>query len=259
VLALLFLLRVLLALAPLRTGPQALLLSFCEALVAQAPFLVLAVCLVGLSLLIDEECRSSRRLARGLRTAALPMAVGYLLLIPLYGAGQWWRSRAEAANLRQGLQSSLVQLRNTRRNALGASSSAQLQRILADLPAGSPPLSRVGEPPQQQRSAVVRFLDQVNGILTARLEGVEKRLLIGAVRDTGLYSLACLGLAALFYRSSQLDLPSRRRWRLAAGGPPARPGVGRVGPLDHELDCLLQHSDAEQANPAEQPALDQQN
>lgn len=258
VLALLFLLRVLLSLGPLSSGLQAVLLSFCEALVGQAPFVVLAVCLVGLSLLIDEECRSSRRLARGLRAAGLPVAVGYLLLIPLYGTAQWWRTRAEAATLRQGLQSSLTQLRSSRQDVLGASSSAQLERILAALPAGSPPLSRFGDTPQQQRNAVVRFLDQVNGILTARLEGVEQRLLVGALRNTGLYAMACLGLAALFYRSSQLDLPSRRGWRLAAGGPPARRGEGRRGPLDHELERLLRDSGALEANIAERPAQDQQ-
>lgn len=244
VLALLFVLRVLLTLAPLRSGPLAVLLRLCEAMVTQAPFAVLVVCLIGLSLLIDEECRSSRRLARALRAAALPMAFAYLLLIPLYGTAQWWRSRAEATALRQGLQSSLQQLRSTRRNVERAASSEQLARIWARLPAGSPPLTRFGSNPRQQRSALVRFLDQVSGILLARLDGVEKRLMFVVLRNTSLYALACLGLAALFYRSSSLDLPSRSRWRTGAGLLPSRRGRRHSATLDHELDLLLGDSGA---------------
>lgn len=244
VLVLLFLLRVILSVGPLRSGPPTVLLRFCEAMVGQAPLAVLVVCLIGLTLLFDGQCRSSRRLARALRGAALPLAFTYLLLIPLYGSAQWWRSRAEATSQRQGLQSSLQQLRSTRQAVQGASSSAELKQIWASLPAGSPPLSRFGSDVRQQRRAILGFLNQVSDILMARLEGVDRSLGLAVVRSTGLYALACLGLAALFHRCSRLDPPTRRRFRLAAGGPPARHGDGRRGPLDQELQRLLQDSGA---------------
>lgn len=241
VLALLFVLRVLLALAPLRSGPLPLVLSVCDALVGQAPFAVLVVCLLGLSVLIDEHCRSNRRLAHSLRSAAIPVAIGYLLLIPLYGSAQWWRARSEATTLRRGLESSLQQLQSTRQGVVRASSSADLQRIWTALPAGSPPLSRFGPDLPRQRRALLRFLDQVNAILRERLLGVERRLLLGVVRNTGLYALACLALAALFYRSSQLDLPAlRRRRRLGQPMDPAPSQPARDEHLDHELDDELE-------------------
>lgn len=245
VLSLLFVLRVLLSLGPLRSGPVAVALRLCDALVGQAPFAVVVVCLIGLSLLIDEEGRSSRRLARGLHAAAIPVAIGYLLLIPLYGTAQWWRTRAEATTMRQELQSSLQQLRTARQSVLRASSSRDLEAILAALPAGSPPLSRFGPDLPQRRSALVRFFDQVNGILTQRLEGIEKRLLTTFLRDAGLFSLACLGLAALFYRSSQLDL-SRRPRRLQLSLAPLRRPRHR-NPLEEELQRMLSDSEADEA------------
>jgi len=243
VLALLFLLRVLLTLPPLRFGAVPVLLRLCEAMVTQAPFAVLMVCLIGLSLLIDEECRTSRRLARLLRAAALPVALAYLLLIPLYGTAQWWRSRAEATALRQGLQSSLQQLRSTRSRVQQASSSEQLIQIWAGLPAGSPPLTRFGSTPGQQRRALVRFLDQISTILLARLDGVEQRLVVAVMRNT-VYAMACLGLAALFYQSSRLELPGERRWWPGSKGPARRRWLERGGSLEHAWDRLLRESGA---------------
>ena len=243
VLALLFLMRVLLPLGPLRSGPLPVLLRLCDGLVSQAPLAVMAVCLISLSLLIDEGGRSSRRLARGLRAAGLPVAFVYLLLIPLYGSAQWWRSRAEATALRQGLQASLQRLHSTRRSVQQASSSEQLERIWRTLPVGSPPLARFGTNTHQQRTGVVRFLDQVSGLLRARLEGLEKQLLLTVARDTGLFALACLGLAALFHRSSQLDLPSRPHRHPAGGRPaPRQRERGDWHGLDHDLERMLQDS-----------------
>lgn len=242
VLALLFVMRVLLSLAPLRSGPMMVLLRLCESMVSQAPIAILVVCLIGMSVLVDVECSSTRRLALSLRSAALPMALAYLLMIPLYGSAQWWRSRIEAKALQESLQSSLQQLRATRTNVRQASSAEQLKQIWSALPAGSPPLTRFGSTPPQQRTSVLRFLDQVNGILQVRLEGVEKQLLLAVVRNTLLYGLACLGLAALFYRSSQLDLPARRGLPLAANQPPSRRGRRRVGPLDDEVELMVQNS-----------------
>lgn len=255
VLGLLFVLRVLLSLFPLQTGALAVTLRFCNALVSQAPVAVLIVCLIGLSLLIDEEERSSRRLAHSLRSAALPVALCYLLLIPLYGTAQWWRFRSETTALRQGLQTSLQQLRSARHNVQRASSAEELRQIWERLPEGSPPLSRFGTTAGQQRSALMRFLDQVSGIVRARLAGAEQRLMVQLLRDTTLYALACLGLATLFFRSSQLGLPYRPRWSpaLLLRKPPRR-RRGRRGPLDDELETLVQadeeHGDARVAGDA---------
>lgn len=242
VLALLFLLRLLLTLTNLRSGPLAVLLSLCEAMVTQAPLAVLVVCLSGLSLLIDEECRSSRRLARMLQAAALPMAFAYLLLIPLYGTAQWWRSRGEAINQRQGLQSSLQQLRSTRQAVQGASSSAQLKQVWASLPAGSPPLTRFGTDVQQQRRAVLGFLNQVSDILLARLASIDSSLNLALARSTSLYALACLGMAALFHRCSQLDPPKPRPrpWRRPGWEADARQKQRRPSPLAQRVLRLLQ-------------------
>ena len=249
VLGLLFVLRVLLSLAPLRAGTVAVMLRFCNVLVSQAPIAVLIVCLIALSLLIDEEGRSSRRLAHGLRSAALPVALCYLLLIPLYGTAQWWRFRSEVTALRQGLQTSLQQLGNTRRNVARASSAEELRQIWQRLPAGSPPLSRFGTTAAQQRSALLGFLDQVSGMVRMRREGVERQLMVQVLRDTTLHALACLGLAALFFRSSQLGLPHRLPW--SPGWLPrksTRRRRGGHGPLDAELESLVQaeekHADA---------------
>ena len=119
-----------------------------------------------------------------------------------------------------------------------------LKQIWASLPAGSPPLSRFGSDVRQQRRAILGFLNQVSDTLMVRLESVDRSLGLAVVRSTGLYALACLGLAALFHRCSRLDPPARRRFRLATGGPPARHGDGRRSPLDQELQRLLQDSGA---------------
>jgi hypothetical protein len=254
VLALLFVLRVLLSLGPLRSGPVAVALRFCDALVAQSPFAVMVVCLLGVALLIDEDCPSNRRLTRAVHAAAIPVAVGYLLLIPLYGTAHWWQAQAEAVALRQGLQASLDQIQTARQALLRASSSRDLETVLVTLPAGSPPLSRFGPDLPRQRSALLRFFDQVNGILAMRLQGLQRQLLTTLLRDTALFAFACLGLAALFHRLSQLNL-SRRRLRLRLA--PLRRGC-RADPLQAEVQRLLRDSSAIEAplqdapDPAEQ-------
>lgn len=245
VLALLFLLRVLLALGPAAGGPLEASLRLSDALVSQAPIAVLAACLAGLALLIDEDSLSSRRLQRTLQSLAIPVAIGYLLLIPLYGVARWNRSRVEADNLRTGLRSSLVQLRGARQQVLRASSNADLERILERLPEGSPPLARFGADLPRRRSTMVGFLDQVQRILTMRLQGMEQRMLASFLRETTLFSLACLGMAALFYRSSQLDFGMRRPWRIRPNKlRRPRRRWGTVGELDRETEQLIRQSGA---------------
>ena len=239
VLALLFVVRVLFSLWNAGGGPPNPVLRFCDALVSQAPFAVMVVCLLALALLVDEQCRGGRQLARLLRGAAVPVAIGYLLLIPLYSSAQWWRSQAEARSARSGLQVTLRQLQGARQQVLQAASSDDLERILARLPAGSPPLERFGTDLPRQRRALLDFLDQVRRILLGRLQSLERDLNLILLRDAGMFSLACLGLAALFYRSSQLALPDAPPRRARTTRLPWSRRRGGAAMLERDVEELL--------------------
>lgn len=236
VLALLFLLRLLLALGPLSSGPVLVTLRLCDALVGQALFAVLAICLLALSLLIDEESPRGRRLAHHVSSLALPVAIGYLLLIPLYGSALLARSSSEARSLEQSLQTTLVRLQQARGRVLQASSSADLTRILTSLPMGAPPLTRFGADLDSQRSTLLDFFNQARRLLTTRLQGMHQQLGIRVVRDTGLYALACLALAMLFQRSARIVVP--RPLRQPGDGGASRPRSARAT-LEHDFEMLL--------------------
>lgn len=257
-LALLFVLQVLVSLPPLASGPLPLALSLGNALITLAPIPVLATCLVALAECIDERSRLGRRLARFTRLLALPVAIGYLLLIPLYGSALWSRSHAEARALEQNLKGSLVRLEQARSRVLQASSASELNRILEALPIDSPPLSRFGADLPSRRIALVDFFDQVRRILTQRRQGVQQQLLGRFVRDLGLFSLACLGLAVLFQRCSCISLPLRRAGSRRAQ-PAPHPRSARAQ-LDHDMGMLLaqrspQAQPTSPGNPAQpQPA-----
>jgi len=236
VLALLFLLQVLRSLAPWAAGPLALALSFTAAMINAAPLAVLVPCLVALAELIDAPLRLGHRFGRLARSLALPVALGYLLLIPLHAGALWSRSHAEARALDQGLRGSLERLDQARGRVLRAASSAELEPVLAALPSGSPPLARFGADLPSRRSALLDFLDQVRRILASRRQGLQQLLLLRFLRDLLLFALACLGLAVLFQRSSHLSLPLRRRGQ---GADPPRPPRSARAQLDHDLGVLL--------------------
>jgi hypothetical protein len=253
VLALLFLLQVLRSLAPWAAGPLALALSFTAAMISAAPLAVLVPCLVALAELIDEPSRLGRRFGRLARSLALPVALGYLLLIPLHASALWSRSHAEARALDQGLRGSLERLDRVRGRVLRAASSAELEPVLAALPSGSPPLARFGADLPSRRSALLDFLDQVRRILASRRQGLQQQLLLRFLRDLALFALACLGLAVLFLRSSCLSLPLRRRGQRA--DPPRQPRSARAQ-LDHDLGVLLAQCPSASHPQWQQPAAD---
>jgi hypothetical protein len=210
-LALLFLQQVPLSLAPLRSGPLALALSFGDALIAQAPMALLVPCLLALAESIDERSRLGRRLARLSRLLAVPVAIGYLLLIPLYGSALWSRCHAETRTQERNLQGSLERLEQARSRFLQASSSAERDGLQDVFPAGSPPLPCFGSDLPSRHSALVDCFDQVHHILTLRRQGVQQLRLKRFVAEWGLFSSACLALALLFRCCSCISLP------LAAG------------------------------------------
>lgn len=259
VLALLFLLQVLRSLAPWAAGPVALALSFTAAMISAAPLAVLVPCLVALAELIDQPSRLGRRFSRLARSLALPVALGYLLLIPLHASALWSRSHAEVRALDQGLRGSLERLDRVRSRVQRAASSAELEPVLAALPSGSPPLSRFGADLPSRRSALLDFLDQVRRILASRRQGLQQQLLLRFLRDLALFALACLGLAVLFQRSSCLSLPLRPRGQRADPPPPRQPRRARAQ-LDHDLGVLLAQcpsaSQAQWQPPAADPAAD---
>jgi hypothetical protein len=220
-LALLFLQQVLLSLAPLHSGPLALALSFGDALITQAPMALLVPCLLALAESIDERSRLGRRLARLSRLLAVPVAIGYLLLIPLYGSALWSRSHAEARTQERNLQGSLERLEQARSRYLQAGSSPQRDGIRDVLPAGSPPLPCFGSDLPSRHSALVDCFDQVHRILALRRQGVQLLLLERFVAEWGLFSSACLGLALLFRCCCCIRLPLAAGMRVNRLGRPA--------------------------------------
>ena len=254
-LSLLFVMRVLASLPPLRAGAASVALRLCDALVAQAPVAVLVVCLLGLLLLHAPEASANRRLARRLRNAALPVAIGYLLLIPLFGTSRWWHSGLEATARREGLLVSQQQLQQARHQVLLARSDAELQATLRALPAGLPPLARLGPDLPRRRAALLGVLKQVHDMLSLRLQSLEQQRQLRDGRDAVLFALACLGLAGLFYRSSQLDLPSAQRPRPRCHGRlPSRWGSRQPhAPGDALTQRLWQCGAGDPAETAEHP------
>lgn len=190
-------------------APALVWLRLCEALVSQAPLALLALALLALA--SDHAPRCCRRFPRWLRSLALSVAIGYLLLIPLYATALWSRSQAESEALQQDLRHSITRLQQSRSAVVSACSPRELDRILAALPAGSLPLLRNGSNLDQRRTTALAVFDQTHRRLDRRLQGIGRRLVLRHLGAVSFFSLACLALAALFQRCSQLALPIGRQ------------------------------------------------
>jgi hypothetical protein len=172
-------------------------LQFADSLIAQAPLLVLALCLVQLAAWLDGGSPASTRLVRFSRRLALPLALLYLLLIPLQGIVGLtaWRSDVAAGveqvgRLRQGIS-------RLRIDAGQVSSASQLEDLLRRLPRGGPPPASLGSDLATQKRQLLIGLDQASRQLDAaasqrRLQGLQAtarrfaRVLLSAMGVVGL-------------------------------------------------------------------------
>ena len=218
-LILLFLWRVRVSLGPLDpAAPILVWLRLCEALVSQAPLALLALALLALASDHAPRSRCWRRSSQPVRTLAISVAIGYVLLIPLYAMALWSRSQVESEALQHELRRSMARLEQARSAVVSACSSRELERILATLPAGSPALSKDRSDLHQRCTAALAVFDQTHHRLDRRLQGIGRRLLLRNLGAVGFFSLACLALATLFQRCSQLALPSGRQRHAPADG-----------------------------------------
>jgi hypothetical protein len=202
------------AVVPLQPGTPAWQLRFCEALINQSPLVLMGLGLALIGQASGAELASSRRLLRWTARAALPLSLGFALLIPLQAA-------ASVQLLRNADHSATVLLRNTDSNLAAARAAirqartgAELETIANRLPGGLIGLLEPDAilPAQQQR--LLQGLEQLRGRSLLQLQLASQQQRTQVVRNSLRLSLLAALLAALFQQARPRRQRGSNRWRL---------------------------------------------
>ncbi len=208
----------LVGLGPFLPDPAQALLRFCERLVAHGALPVLALCLLALSLLLDEGSAPAPRLLSWVRRRAPLLVLLWLLLVPLQLGAAWWHWQDLGRRERAQLNLALGAVEEVRRQVALAPSLPVLERLHAQLPEGAPPLAGFGPGLAERRSGLLEALDPVPARLRRQSRSERWQQALGLGRRVAGTSLSALGLACLFHaagRAERADLERepRRFWR----------------------------------------------
>jgi len=192
---------------PLELGSPQWRLRFCDAVVSQAPLVLMGLCLAVLAQHWLAPSATLGRILRWTRRAALPLALGFALLIPLQGAASLellqTGSRTSNAMVRQSDQ----RLAALTRAINQTGSSAELQTLVERLPAGLPPLQQLGADLSGQQQQLIALLKQLRGrsVLEVQLNRQRQQTLL--LRNSLRLSLLAALLAWLFLQLSPRRVP----------------------------------------------------
>ena len=204
---------------PLQVGSPQWQLRFCDALITQVPLVLMALSLAVLGLRWLEQSKALDRILRWTRRAALPLALGFALLIPLQGAASWQLVQSGQRSSTAIVRQSDGQLATLTAAINRTSSSAELQSLLERLPAGLPTLQQLGPDLGTQQRQLIALLKQLRGrsVLTLQLNGQRQQTLL--LRNSLRLGLLSALLAWLFVQLNPRRLPlgwlrlRRPQWR----------------------------------------------
>jgi hypothetical protein len=198
---------------PLQPNSPQWQLRLCEALINQIPLVLMGVSVAVIAHHWDANAVAAGRIVRWTTRAALPLTVGFALLIPLQGAASLQvlqaanrSSSAFVANTNRNLEAAQAQIRL-------AQSSAELELVMNQLPTRLPPVEQLGNSFSDQQQRLQQVLEQLRGraVLQVQLNRQQQQTLV--LRNSLRLGLLAALLAWLFQQARPQPL-RLGRWRL---------------------------------------------
>ena len=215
----LYLVGVLNSVIPLQVSTPQWQLRLCEALINQSPLVLmgLSVAIVGRHLQPDNA--GVDRLLRWTQRAALPLTLGFALLIPLQGSASLQLLQTANRSSTELITSTTRNLTAAQAQIARAGSTAELETLVNQLPLRLPPLAQLGTNLGAQQQQLRQVLDQVRGrtLLQVQLNRQQQQTLV--LRNSVRLSLLAALLACVFQQARQrpqrLAMPNWRNlaWR----------------------------------------------
>ena len=197
------------------TSPQ-WQLRLCEALINQVPLVLMGLALAVIGQRWDPNGVVNNRILRWTTRAALPLTLGFALLIPLQGAASLRILQTTNRNSAALISATERNLKVARQQINQAGSSAELSAIAEQLPTRLPPLEQLGNGVSAQQQQLLQVLDQLRGrtVLQVQVNRQQQQTLL--LRNSLRLSLVAALLACLFQqarpqRQARAATPRRSR------------------------------------------------
>jgi hypothetical protein len=215
------------AVIPLQPTAPAWQLRFCEAVINQSPLVLMGLSLALIAQRATHEAATGacRRILRWTSRMALPLTLGFALLIPLQGAASLQLLRNTNRNAAAMLSNADLNLAAARQAIRQVRSQDELEALANRLPAGLASVGDRGADLAQQQQQLLQALDQLRGrsVLQLQLSSQQQRTQV--LRNSLRLSLLAGLLACLFQQAR----PQRNRRRLTLALPRwSLPRRGRV-------------------------------
>jgi hypothetical protein len=196
------------------TSPQ-WQVRFCEALINQSPLLLMGLSVAVLGQRVLQESVALRRILSWATRAALPLTLGFALLIPLQGMASLQLLQNANSTTNAVIKESDRRLTSLTTAIKQTGSSAALGTLLDTLPPGVPPLEQLGPDLASQQRQLIALLQQLRGRTVLSLQVNRQRqqtlLLRNGLRLSLLAALLALVFQQLRPKRSGLAWP-RLRW-----------------------------------------------
>ena len=204
---------------PLEILSPAWHLRMVGALVNNGPMALLGFLLMPLASWVAPNHALAARLASRLQAWAVPVVLGFLLLVPVQGLALWQglaSANTKALQTRQTVELRIKQLRSA---VLEASSAAELQQRLRALQGagGNAPPIQIREPLPVLRQRFLAALPTVEARLYNQTSGVNPQLVWQLVKEAVRVAITALALALAFATGARM--PKQNHSLLASIGP----------------------------------------
>lgn len=204
------------AVIPLQPGTPAWQLRFCEALINQSPLVLMGLGLALVAQRCEADNGASRRILRWTARAALPLTLGFALLIPLQAAASLQLLQATARSSTTVLSTADTNLTAARQAIRQARSADELEAIANRLPVRLPAMAELGAGLPEQQQQLLQILDQLRGRSQLQLQLATQQQRTQVLRNSLRLSLLAALLACLFQQARpQHRRPGQRRLRLS--------------------------------------------
>lgn len=182
------------------TSPQ-WQLRLCEALINQAPLVLMGLALAVIGHRWTPDGVVNNRILGWTRRAALPLTLAFALLIPLQGAASLEILQTTNRNSAALIAATDRNLKAARQQINQARSSAELAAMAEQLPTRLPPLEQLGSSFGAQQQQLLQVLDQLRGrtVLQVQLNRQQQQTLL--LRNSVRLTLVAALLACLFQQA----------------------------------------------------------
>lgn len=234
---------VLSSMVPLQLSSPQWQLRFCEALINQIPLVLMGLSVAVVARRWEVETGLASRLLRWTSRAALPLTVGFALLIPLQGFASLQLLQAANRNSTTVIEATTRNLKLAREQINQAGSTDALEAVASQLPVRLPPMGQLGGSSTEQQQKLLQVLDQLRGrtVLQVQLNRQQQQTLL--LRNSLRLGLLAVLLAWMFQQARPLPLrravgqTSRgRRWPRPNLLWLRRSRAGRSGSMSTDLD-----------------------